>query len=191
MDSVTDLGPGEFWQRALVRQIDAGSHDTVVDVGCGTGEVAVMVKMENPAARVYGLDPRASSLDLAERRAITFGATVHFVHATLGDAEAKLAARSPTQIVCSRVLGHLPFFHRSAFLASMFKALPRGGILHIADAGWRRHLARFRSFSRSLETDAHDAVLTLFRTAGFADCSACTPVFAGESTIHIFRGVKL
>lgn len=175
--STASLLPAWRWRQTFVRQIDARPSDTVADVGCGTGELTVMLKLYSPAACVFGLDPSPNALERAERRSCIAGAMVHFVHATLDDVAEKLATRRPTQVSVSRVLHRLPPISKKRLLEAAFDALPRGGQLHIADVGWHRP-------SNSMKT------VTLMRDAGFVQCNETSVIPTFTGVISLYRGVK-
>ncbi|MBU2033699.1 MAG: methyltransferase domain-containing protein, partial [Alphaproteobacteria bacterium] len=45
------------WRSALLDQLAPSGDDVILDVGCGTGTFALLVKEAVPNARVVGLDP--------------------------------------------------------------------------------------------------------------------------------------
>ena len=45
------------WRRHLVTQIAPTSSDRILDVGCGTGSLAILLKRRSPDTDIIGLDP--------------------------------------------------------------------------------------------------------------------------------------
>jgi SAM-dependent methyltransferase len=178
------------WRDALIAQIDPRARDIILDAGCGGGELAVLLKLDSPGSSVFGLDARPGHLDAAERRACDADARVNFVHTTIGDAKDKFAAQSPTQIVCSRVFGYLPFYRHRALLTAMFTALPRGGVVHIADTGWHPRSNWFARPPWARTASFCDDALTLLRHAGFTDCAVTAAIPSSLGDTYLFRGVK-
>jgi len=161
----------------MVQQIDLRPSDIVADVGCGAGKLAVMLKLNSPASCVYGFDPNPRSLDRAERRSYAAGAMVHFVHATLDDLAEKLAARRPTQAIVSRILHRLSLTRRKLLLKAVSDALPRGGTIHVADAGW----------------DGSSCSVTrmeLMEEAGFEPHSDSSFILTATGAVSLYRGIK-
>jgi demethylmenaquinone methyltransferase/2-methoxy-6-polyprenyl-1,4-benzoquinol methylase len=54
------------WRRRAVRQLGIGPGDVVLDLGCGTGDMAALARAAG--ARVVGLDVAARMLDVARAR---------------------------------------------------------------------------------------------------------------------------
>jgi release factor glutamine methyltransferase len=69
-------------ERAL-RSVQAVAGPTVVDVGTGTGAIALSVKCERPDARVIATDRSADAVDLARANAAELGVDVEIVRGDL------------------------------------------------------------------------------------------------------------
>ena len=167
---------GSHWLH-LVQQIDPRPNDIIADIGCGTGKLAVMLKLNSPASCVYGFDPNPATLDRAERRSYAAGAMVHFVHATLDDVAEKIAARRPTQAVVSRVLHRLSLKRRKQLLKAVFDALPCGGRVHVADVGWHG-------------SSCSDTSMRLLEEAGFEPHIGSSYVLTATGIVGLYRGIK-
>ena len=57
------------WRRALVQQIAPRANEVILDVGCGTGTMALALKQAAPAAQIVGLDPDEDVLARAVSKA--------------------------------------------------------------------------------------------------------------------------
>ncbi len=50
------------WRGAILNSLELKSDDVLVDIGCGTGTLAVMAKQRAPNAKVIGIDPDPDAL---------------------------------------------------------------------------------------------------------------------------------
>jgi SAM-dependent methyltransferase len=67
------------FKRALLRQASIQDGHRVLDLGCGTGTLAVLVKRARPGAEVFGLDADSEALRLARAKLEEAGVAVHWI----------------------------------------------------------------------------------------------------------------
>lgn len=130
------------WRNRLVAQMNLQSDDRILDVGCGTGSLALMLKRRAPTAAVFGLDPDPQALDMARRKAKRAGADITFLQGFANDALIK-PLRPLTKIVISLVLHQTPVKEKLRVLNICRHVLGPDGEVHIADYGEQRGLMRF------------------------------------------------
>ena len=118
------------WREALLDQIAPGDGETILDVGCGTGTLAVLLKRSAPGVRVLGLDPDPQALALAAVKARRAGVQIDWRQGVAPDA-ARLGRFD--HVVSSLVFHQVPPDGKIAGLSAMFAAVRPGGALHIAD----------------------------------------------------------
>ena len=99
------------WRKALLEQVDPRAGDAIVDVGCGTGTFAIMLKQAAPGVRIVGLDPDPAIL---ANEAADLG--------TVFD-----------KAVSSLVFHQVPLPMKRAGIVAMAAAVGLGGEVHIAD----------------------------------------------------------
>ncbi len=106
---------------------------TVVDVGCGTGNLSFAVLAAEPSARVTGLDPDADALRRAARKARRRGVALTLVQGYANRIPAENA--SLDHVVSSLALHHVDDDGRTAFASDALRALRPGGKVTIVDFG--------------------------------------------------------
>src|SRR4029077_2557745 len=77
-DFVTKLTGADPTRSALLQQAELRPGQQILDIGCGTGSLAILVKQLNSKIEVFGLDPDPKALALARRKARRAGVSLHF-----------------------------------------------------------------------------------------------------------------
>jgi ubiquinone/menaquinone biosynthesis C-methylase UbiE len=186
------------WRRALVRQIAPEPRDVILDVGCGTGTLAIMLKQACPSASVYGTDPDPEVLTRAEMKARDAGVLVHLAQG-FGESTASVAAANrPNKVVSSLVLHQIPLDGKRATLASAFAALRSGGELHVADYGEQKSpLMRF-AFRQvqamdgvsNTQPNADGVLPQLMSEAGFVSVRENVVIPTPTGSISLYSAVR-
>lgn len=187
------------WRRALVKQIDANPRDVVLDLGCGTGTLAIMLKRDCPSASIHGVDPDPNILTLAENKARDADVLVHFSQGFAQDV-AEIAARvRPNKIVSSLVLHQVPLAAKRSIILNAFAVLKPGGEFHVADYGLQSSPLMRLAFRNVQALDGYantqpnaDGVLTqLMEDAGFAEVKETTVIPTPTGSISLYRARRV
>ncbi len=118
-------------KRPLIEQAGIKSGFRVLDIGCGTGSMAVMIKRMHPTAEVVGIDPDPMALSVAERKAKRAGLSVEF---NRGFADhMPYADASFERVFSSFMFHHLAADEKTATLREIRRVLKPGGSLHLLD----------------------------------------------------------
>lgn len=172
----------ESAHRKLAEQAALESAAQVLEIGCGTGNLTLLVKRMRPRLEVVGLDPDAKALARAGRKARRAGLALE-LHRGFAD------ALPYPDATFDRVLSSLMFHHleadlRVASLREALRVLRPGGSLHLMDFGGDSHhlhgLARLARRNHVLDDNWDDRIPTLMRDAGFDE-----PIETGRLTKHI------
>jgi ubiquinone/menaquinone biosynthesis C-methylase UbiE len=118
-------------KQPLIEQAELKSGFHVLDIGCGTGSMAILAKRMYPEAEVVGIDPDPSALSVAERKAKRARLSVEFDrgfadHMPYADA-------SFDRVFSSFMFHHLAADEKTATLIEIRRVLKPGGSLHLLD----------------------------------------------------------
>jgi ubiquinone/menaquinone biosynthesis C-methylase UbiE len=170
-DPLVQLLGAERAKRALVDQAAVQPSHRVLDIGCGTGTLAMLIKRLYPEVEVVGLDPDAKALDRARRKARRAALSVRFKQ---GFSDAlPYPDTSFDRVFSSFMFHHLQADQRGKTLREIRRVLAPGGSLHLLDferpeASAGGLLARWIRSSHHLNDNSELRILALMRQAGFA-----------------------
>jgi len=120
-------------KRRLLDQADVAPGDAVLDLGAGTGTLAIWLKQRTPAARITGLDADPDVLARARRKAAGAGCEIDFVEGFSTDLP--FATDSFDVVLSTLFFHHLTGPDKRRTLAEVQRVLKPGGSLHVADWG--------------------------------------------------------
>jgi ubiquinone/menaquinone biosynthesis C-methylase UbiE len=118
-------------KQPLIEQAEIKGGLRVLDIGCGTGTMAILIKRMHPNAEVVGIDPDPSALSVAERKAKRARLSIDFDrgfadHMPYADA-------SFDRVFSSFMFHHLAADEKTATLNEIRRVLKPGGSLHLLD----------------------------------------------------------
>jgi len=161
----------EFKNRLIqIAQIEPGSR--VLDLGCGTATLTLMIKQQHPSAEVYGIDGDGKIIEIARRKAARADIDVKLDEGMAFDLpyEDDFFDR----VLSSLVIHHLSVEDKRRTLREVRRVLCSKGELHIVDFG-RPRSTYARLISKVLAhlepvADNYQGLLTdLMEEAGFED----------------------
>ncbi len=121
------------WKEELARQVGLQAGMRVLDLGCGTGTLALLLARSCPGAEVVGLDADDGALALARRKAEREGLEVVLKRGRVESPP--FAEGSFDRVVTSLLLHHLSTADKLQCLARARSLLRPKGSLHVADWG--------------------------------------------------------
>jgi ubiquinone/menaquinone biosynthesis C-methylase UbiE len=140
----------------------------ILDIGCGTGTLAVTIKRRYPDVEVGGIDPDSNALERARRKARRANLSIQFDQGFSNDLP--YPDVSFDRILSSFMFHHIEPGDKERTLAEVRRTLKPGGEFHLLDfggssepSGFLAHL--FHSHSR-LKDNFGGRILTLMAQAG-------------------------
>jgi len=171
-DPLVKLLGGEQAKRALLDQADLRPRHRVLDIGCGTGSLAVVIRRLHPDVDVVGLDPDPKALARARQKTERAGVTIQFDQG-FSD-ELPYPAASFDRVFSSLMFHHLPRPDKEKTLREVRRVLKPGGSLHLLDlrgpeSGSHGFWAHFLHSNRRLRDNSESRILELMSQVGLAN----------------------
>jgi ubiquinone/menaquinone biosynthesis C-methylase UbiE len=191
-DPFTRLLGLERARRALIEQAHLNPTDRVLDVGCGTGSLLLLVKRSFPHLHAVGVDPDEKALARAMRKAQRADVRIQFDRG-FSDALAYPDA-SFDRVFSSFMFHHLERDEKARMLREIRRVLTREGSLHLMDFAGPDQTRRgsrppgLHGHRRLVDNDA-TTVLRLLADAGFANAASVgeRAVLGGFGRIVYYR----
>lgn len=164
------------FRRALGRLVDQAHlqpGDSVLDVGCGTGTLAVLISRRHRDIEIVGLDPDPKALSIAQQKAARARVAVRFER---GFADALPFANATfDRVFSSMMFHHLKKDDRPRVLAEIHRVLKPAGRLEFLDfiGGHHSLLGGLVHGPQALPA-AEDKLIVRMREAGFSEASRLT-----------------
>ncbi len=115
----------------LVAQAQLQPGFRVLDIGCGTGTLVVMIRQAHPGVDVTGIDPDPKALARAARKAARAGVAIRLQR---GFADAlPYAGGRFDRVFSSMMFHHVPRPEKPGVLAEVCRVLAPGGRLEFVD----------------------------------------------------------
>jgi release factor glutamine methyltransferase len=157
----------------------ARNPQSVVDIGTGSGAIALAIKRHRPQVRVVATDASAAALEVARRNALRFNLEVELRHGrwfepVAGERFEAIICNPPYVVVGDPHLATLPYEPRIALLGGVdgldgFRVLAREAPAHLLPGGW---------LLVEHGEGQHEAVCGLLEAAGL-ETTASWPDLAG------------
>jgi ubiquinone/menaquinone biosynthesis C-methylase UbiE len=183
----------EEFKGRLVVQARIQEGDRVLDLGCGTGTLAVIIKQAQPGAAVVGLDGDAKVLEIAHDKAAKAG--VELILDRGMSYELPYYDSSFDRVLSSLMLHHLSTADKKLTFNEVFRVLRPGGELHVVDFGpprstYSRLLTRITARSEQMAANIQGLLPEMFSEAGFAEVSETGQFMTIAGALSFYRAQR-
>lgn len=115
----------------LVAQLDPKNNESILDFGCGTGTLTMMIKKAKPNCMVSGIDVDPQVLKIAQSKARLENTDINFIE--YDAITLPFVDESIDKVAASLVLHHLSTVEKYIAFKGIYRVLKKGGELHILD----------------------------------------------------------
>lgn len=126
--------PEKKIKQALINQLQLAGNETILDFGCGTATLSIMLKKQFPGVRVIAIDVDDKILSIAQQKIKKAGVLIELKKYD-GEKLPFTGYQYFDKIVSSLVFHHLPTLVKRKIFGQLYKLIKPGGELHIADFG--------------------------------------------------------
>jgi SAM-dependent methyltransferase len=182
-----------IFKRRLIEQAEVRGGHRVLDLGCGTGTLAVMLKRARPGAVVVGLDADAKVLEIARAKAARAGVEL-LLDQGMAD-QLPYPDGSFDRVLSSVMLHHLSTDNKRRTLAEVLRVLRPGGGLHVVDFGpprtlYSRLVALVAARSEEMAANVRGRLPEMFREAGFEGVEEAGQFASVAGALSFYRARK-
>ena len=183
----------EIFKRKLIQQANIQPKMKVLDLGCGTGTLTLMLKQTHPAAEVTGLDGDEEVLSIARSKAIQSGVDIQWEKGLAYDLP--YPDNSFDVVVSSLVIHHLISEDKVRTFQEVCRVLRLGGEFHMVDFGPPRNLyehalALFDRWLEEAEDNARGRLPGMMQSAGLQQIKETFHLTTIFGPLSLWRAVK-
>jgi len=183
----------DAFKRRLIEQARIAPGQRVLDLGCGTATLTILVKQLHPRAEVVGLDGDSKVLEIARRKTERAGVDLSLEEGLSYDLP--YADGAFDRVLSSLMLHHLSHEQKLSTLAEVHRVLKPGGELHVVDFGppstrLAALLAHASHPPERLRDNVTGGLPALFCEAGLRECEETGQQRTLVGSLSFFRGLK-
>lgn len=126
--------PEKKIKHALIHQLQLKGNEAILDFGCGTGTLAIMIKEQYPSVNIIGIDVDPEIIAIAENKIKRKGLSIPIKRYD-GENLSLFGHQQFDKVVSSLVFHHLSTSKKRTIFSHLYRIIKPGGELHIADFG--------------------------------------------------------
>jgi ubiquinone/menaquinone biosynthesis C-methylase UbiE len=192
-DILMPLTGESFFRRNLIEYAAIRDGQSVLDLGCGTATLTILIKKQYLACEVIGLDYDIDALALALRKIMRVRLDVGLIRGTAF--ELPFADGCFDRTISSLVFHHLTTENKARTLREVYRTLRPSGEFLLADFGVPRgpimsFLAAIMRHVEKTDDNAKGLLPVMMSDAGFQDVALVRELPSPFGTVAFYRGRK-
>ncbi len=184
------------FKQALISQAEIEPGQSVLDLACGTGTLAIWIKQIYPSTVVFGMDGDTAILSMAVRKARRADVSVEFNKAM--SFELPYLDGCFDRVVSSLFFHHLSWPEKKRTAEEIFRVLRPGAQLHIADWGKAKNTlmrvlyvpVQLLDGYKNTQDNVSGRLIELFEQTGFVEVSERQSFNTIFGTLSLYSAVK-
>lgn len=186
----------KIFKNLLVNQFKNKHPNNILDIGCGTATLAILIKKKYPNAQVIGLDGDSNILSIANKKIRVQNLNIQTINA--------LSAYTPFNsnlfdiVTCTLMLHHLTDDEKIKTLSEAYRILKPNGEINIADFGKAANIImRFMYFIvqildgfKNTQSNVQGKIPDFMKQAGFKAIKETHKINTVAGTIALYIGEK-
>lgn len=181
------------FKQALIQKARILPGQNVLDLGCGTATLTIMLKKAHPEADVTGLDGDPAVLQIGQTKADKAGVAL-----TLDQGlayELPYPDRSFDRVVSSLMFHHLTTQDKQQTMKEIYRVLRPGGKFWIVDFGppkgsWSRFISPVMARLEEVSDNHKGLLLTMMCLAGFQEVTNSDRFATIFGTLYLYSGSR-
>lgn len=184
------------FKRALLAQANLQNDQTILDIACGTGTLAIGIKRRFPDIKIYAIDADADILQMAREKAARNKSEITFEQ-TFSD-NLSFTDNSFDRVFSTLFFHHLTLESKLKTFREILRVLKPDGEFHLADYALPRNKMQF-VLSKSVQIiDGYDSthdnlrgrLKLLMEECGFSQVERTGYLKTILGTIRLFKAIK-
>jgi ubiquinone/menaquinone biosynthesis C-methylase UbiE len=181
------------YKEAMIPLITINQGGRILDAGCGTGTLTVMLKKHFPHVEVVGLDGDRNVLQIANSKVLLSGDLIQLDHGFV--TSLPYSTESFDACVCSLVIHHLTTANKQKAFLEFYRILKPGGTLYVIDFFTPHNIfmmavTLITQFFEETYDNFHGKLREFIPNAGFKELEVRHNFWTPMGTVSIISAVK-